>query len=171
MRTAVIPLLLAAVLLVTGCDAFRRLAGRPTAAELQAKKEHVLMEREAARQAVRDSIEKVRADSLLRVQEALDSLETLRTTGQAKSSRGLLAEAFPKRYAVVLGAFSVPENATRFAEKVKKAGYDARTVAFRNGRTAVYVNPTDREQEAFDSMEKVRQEDFCPQDVWILVNE
>ena len=49
-----------------GCDAFRRLAGRPTSDEIAAKQE-VIQREEAAHQARMDSlsrIEKAKADSL-----------------------------------------------------------------------------------------------------------
>ena len=74
MRKSVILLVLAVMTVVTGCDFFRVLAGRPTGKDIDARRVEIMKSEEAALQARLDSIrraeEKVVADSLA----ALDSL-------------------------------------------------------------------------------------------------
>ena len=72
MRYSVLISLVAASVLCTACDSFRRLAGRPTGADIAIKKARIELE-QAAHQARLDSlrvIQKAMADSL----ELLDSV-------------------------------------------------------------------------------------------------
>ena len=169
-RSLYVFLLLAAVIL-TGCDGFRRLAGRPTSDELARMQEEVLLRREAEHQA--------RIDSLRRVEQALtdslavlDSLRQMRGTVLNPSAMGgLFTTRLDYRYYIVVGAFTRRSNAEALLERVQKAGYVGTLISFRNGYNAVGICQTDHLPTAFDSLRKVRTEPFCPPDVWILVNE
>lgn len=158
----ILVLVLAATL--TGCDALRKLAGRPTEAQVEQMRQDLLAEREARHQA--------RLDSIRQVQQALeDSLEVLRESGVAKSSKGFLAKDYPHTYAIVLGAFKEQGNAEKLAATVRAAGYEAEVVRFRNGFNSVCASPTDDLNVAFRNLDRLFAEDFCPLDAWILVNE
>jgi len=173
MKGRILPAILLLILgisVLQGCDAFRRLAGRPTSDEIQAKREMILRE-EAAHQARMDSlsrIEKAKADSL-----AL--LDSLRKSGKmflsASSLRRANTAGLEKRYYIIIGAFSNADNASWLASKVAAAGYEAEKIPYGNGFTAVGVAGTDALAHLWDNLQKVSTESFCPKDVWILVNE
>ncbi len=158
------------VLVFTGCDSFRRLAGRPTSADIEAKRQEIEVE-EAAHQA--------RLDSLRRIQKAMaDSLELLDEIKASKimilsraNVKGLTASELSSRYYVVVGTFSSPDNAGLLAEKAAAAGYAPALIPFRNGFTAVGLDGTDKMASAWATLGKVKGEAFCPVDVWVLVNE
>ena len=84
MRKSLIPLLLAAALLLGGCDFFRSLGGRPTSADLEAKRVELARLEEQRHQARIDSmrrVEKAMADSLAALEgHLLDSLSQRRGT-------------------------------------------------------------------------------------------
>ena len=44
-------------------------------------------------------------------------------------------------------------------------------IPFRNGFTAVGCCPSDNLTEVYASLHKLREEEFCPADAWILNNE
>ena len=164
-------LLLVCVLSLTGCDGLRRLAGRPTGAELADKQARILAVQEAKHQARIDSmrrIEQALADSLA----VLDSLKQMRgTILNPAALGGLYTTKLDFRYYIVVGAFTVRSNAEKLLQRVQDDGYVGTLISFRNGYNAVGVSQTDNLPEAYAALKKVKEESFCPPDVWILVNE
>jgi hypothetical protein len=71
---------------------------------------------------------------------------------------------------VILGAFSQRSNAERLHKIVSEKDYAPLLISFRNGLIAVGVCPVNSLQEAMQCIRKVREESFCPADVWILDN-
>lgn len=135
---------------VTGCDFFRRLAGRPDSEWIEAKAESIRKEEEALR---------IRQDSLERARKAeADSLA-------AADSVRLANHRY--RFCVILGSFSSKENAERYVEEIAAKGYKCELLTFRNS-TAVGVCPTDDEAQAKKSLEELQRQDFCPNGAWIL---
>ncbi len=135
---------------VTGCDFFRRLAGRPDSEWIEAKAEAIRQEEEALR---------IRQDSLERARKAeADSLA-------AADSVRLANHRY--RFCVILGSFSSKENAERYVEEIAAKGYKGELLTFRNS-TAVGVCPTDDEAQAKKSLEELQRQDFCPNGAWIL---
>lgn len=153
-----------------GCDAFRRLAGRPTSDEIAAKQE-VIQREEAAHQARMDSlsrIEKAKADSLAILDEIKKSGEVFLPLA---SLRRADTKGLDKRYYIIVGAFCNADNASWLASKIANAGYEVVKIPYGNGFIAVGVGGTDALAHLWDNLRKVRTESFCPKDVWILVNE
>lgn len=135
---------------VTGCDFFRRLAGRPDSEWIEAKAEAIRQEEEALR---------IRQDSLERARKAeADSLA-------ADDSVRLANHRY--RFCVILGSFSSKENAERYVEEIAAKGYKCELLTFRNS-TAVGVCPTDDEAQAKKSLSELQRQDFCPNGAWIL---
>ena len=135
---------------VTGCDFFRRLAGRPDSEWVEAKAEAIRQEEEALR---------IRQDSLERARKAeADSLA-------AADSVRLANHRY--RFCVILGSFSSKENAERYVEEIAAKGYKGELLTFRNS-TAVGVCPTDDEEQAKKSLSELQRQDFCPNGAWIL---
>lgn len=171
MRKFLVFICFVTVLLATGCDAIRKLAGRPTAAEIEAKRIEILEAREAVHRARIDSLKKVEkalADSLA----LLDSLKQMKGTILNSSAiGGLFTTKLDYKYYIVVGAFTQRANAENLLKQVQKAGYVATMINFRNGFNAVGICNTDNLNQAFLSLKKVHKEKFCPDDVWILINE
>ncbi len=135
---------------VTGCDFFRRLAGRPDSEWIEAKAEAIRQEEEALR---------IRQDSLERARKTeADSLA-------AADSVRLANHRY--RFCVILGSFSSKENAERYVEEIAAKGYKCELLTFRNS-TAVGVCPTDDEAQAKKSLSELQRQDFCPNGAWIL---
>lgn len=135
---------------VTGCDFFRRLAGRPDSEWIEAKAEAIRQEEEVLR---------IRQDSLERARKAeADSLAVADSVRLANHRY---------RFCVILGSFSSKENAERYVEEIAAKGYKCELLTFRNS-TAVGVCPTDDEAQAKKSLEELQRQDFCPNGAWIL---
>ncbi len=135
---------------VTGCDFFRRLAGRPDSEWIEAKAEVIRQEEEALR---------IRQDSLEKARKAeADSIA-------AADSVRLANHRY--RFCIILGSFSSKENAERYIEEIAEKGYKGELLTFRNS-TAVGVCPTDDEAQAKKSLEDIQRQDFCPKGAWIL---
>lgn len=170
MKRIILLLVLAGTVALTGCDALRSLAGKPTSSDIRIKKDII------------DSLNTVhqaRIDSLRRIEKALaDSLAVLDSLKQSggtilnpSSMGGLFTTKLDYRYYVVIGAFTQRVYAENLLIKARNAGYIATMISFRNGYNAVGLSQTDHLEKAFASLKQIKEEPFCPKDVWILVNE
>ena len=154
----------------SGCDFLRRLAGRPTSEDIEAKRELIRQE-QAAHQARLDSlkrIEKAAADSL-------EMLDRIKNSGEMMLPVSTLRRAdamkLAHRYYIVVGAFSDSANAAWLAERIEKSGFEVVKIPYGNGFTAVGAAGTDSLAGLWDNLGKVKAAEFCPKDVWILVND
>ncbi len=146
---AIVLVVLAATAL-TGCDFFRRLAGRPDSEWIEAKAEAIRQEEETFR---------IRQDSLEKVRKAAsDSLAVIDSVRLANHRY---------RFCIILGSFSSKENAERYMEELAAKGYEGELIDFRNS-TAVGVCRTDDEVQVRKSLDELQRQDFCPKGAWIL---
>ena len=171
-------ILLAAVVMmtVTGCDFFRKLAGRPTSDEIEVKRLEMVadLEAKAARQkAIEDSL------ALVAKNEA-DSIEACRYIKENKvriyeASRlgGIVEDGVrPERYGryrIVVGAFKDQKNAQKKLTAVGNAGdFAPHFIRMRNGMIAVAACPVDQIQNALAGLKELQSAGACPEDGWIL---
>lgn len=84
---------------------------------------------------------------------------------------GFLSSNLKMRYYVVVGAFADKLNAEKLLLQAKEKDFDGVIVTFKNGLNAVCICPSNYIDKAFERLEKLKNESFCPEDVWILVNE
>ena len=140
--------LMAAALLLTGCDFFRSLAGKPTSKDLERMRQEALEQERLQRE--RDSLDRVRALELEQARAAAEN--PLDNT---------------ERYHVILGSFKVEGNAEKMYAALEKNGYKPLVLEFNNGFEAVSVAAYDDYREALRAMEDIKEYPFCPEDVWI----
>ena len=184
MKKSYILVLLLVMLTVTGCDFFRKVAGRPTTANIEAKKVEIAR------------VEKERAEAL-REQERLDSLRAAEQRARIEeetalrdslaapialkergcimydlsSLKGLASGELEHRYYVIVGSFRDGANADRFIRKIAADSVmQPVKVHFRTGMVAVGVCPRNKIAEMPSVVDEVRTRSFCPKDAWILVN-
>lgn len=122
----IIAVLALSVSLLTGCDFFRSILGKPTSSDI----ERIRLEQAERQKAVKDSLAAVRA--------AADS------AARAASYVRL------NRYYVILGAFYNQSNADRFTRTLKSLNYEVQVFDFRNGFHAVGVEGTDDLRVAYE---------------------
>ena len=100
----------------------------------------------------------------------VDSIRRMETAVRSLSEVGdLYTTSLDHRYYIIVGAFLKEANADAMLKTASDAGYVPVKIAL-NGFVAVGVSPADRLGDAFLSLKSVKREDFCPPDVWILVN-
>ena len=159
------------LLSLTGCDMFRKIAGRPTSADIEQLKVE-LCEKEMRYRARLDSLERekqILADSLA----VIDSLKQLGGTILSTTAHGgLFTTKLESRYYIIVGAFMRRSNAERLYRTISSTDrYKALIVNFRNGFNAVALAPSNTLKEAFSNLKAIKKEKFCPEDVWVLINE
>ncbi len=157
-----------AVTLVTGCDFLRSIIGRPTSDQIEAKR--VLIEKaECARQSIIDSLKSIQQKSTADSLAVLDSLARLNSTiREGRQVSEEVKSALGSRYFIIIGSFYSKENADRLCTAARSKGYSATLINYKNGFTAVGLNPSDKLVDIYESLVNIRQEKFCPADVWIL---
>ncbi len=165
------------VVMVTGCDFFRVLAGRPTSSEIEERRLEILRVEEAEHQARLDSIKRehqMMLDSIARL-DSLAVLDSIRQSGGSvlnpSSLGGLFATKLEARYYVIVGSFKSRENAEKMLKRVETAGYTPALISFRNGLNAVGVCPANNIKDAHKALRTVRKEKFCPAGAWVLIND
>jgi hypothetical protein len=170
-------ILMVAMMSLTGCDFFRSLAGRPTSEEIQAKRLEILRAQEVIEEARLDSLRRAK-QAILDSIAALDSLATLDSIRQQGGTilnpsklGGLFATKLETRYYIIVGCFRQRTNAELLLNKASERGYSPALISFRNGMIAVGLCPVNTIADALASLRDVKEEPFCPTDVWILVNE
>lgn len=171
MKRIVVILMFASLFAMTGCDFFRTLAGRPTSEEIEMKKIEILRQEQAVLQARLDSIrlqQKMVQDSIA----ALDSIKQHGGTilNPAKLG-GLFATKLEARYYIIVGAFKRRSNAESLLYQATYAGYSPALISFNNGMIAVGLRPCNTIVDAKEALVAIKKEEFCPNDVWILLNE
>ncbi len=167
-KLSVIVLLAASVTVLGGCDLLRKMAGRPTSEEIEAKRQLIESE-QAGHRGRLDSLEIMQAqisDSL----EILDSIKAMKSSiVEARQLSESVRRSLPSRYYVIVGTFGKADNAAKCASLAEKAGYTPTQIRYRNGFTAVGVCATDSLPEAFSKLSEIRGSGFCA-DAWILDN-
>ncbi len=168
MRTAkTIISLMAAIMVVTGCDWVRSQLGMATSQQLEAIRKE--QERLEAERRINDSIEKIISDSL-----ELTRKDTLKTPEQKGSSTAAPSrdESPAKvdtqnRYHVIVGSFKDYTNATRMVENLRKKGYSPSTMDFKNGFRVVSAAGYPNISTALTEMYKLIDQGFGTDDVWV----
>lgn len=172
--TLIFSFLAASLLLLSGCDFMRSLAGRPTSEDIEARA--ALIKRE-------QQILQARKDSALRVEEALkrtaDSLalcDSLQHCGFAvdrpERLGGIAPGTYGYRYSVIVGAFSTVENAQAFAASYKeKKGYDAILIPTLKGYKKVGICHTNDIFEFWESLQGLIESGYTHKEASILINE
>ena len=177
MRKSYFLVIIAMVFMVTGCDFFRQLAGRPTSEEIEVRRQEVQADIEA--KAVQ---EKARQDSLASIlKNEKDSTEAcvyieankIRVC-QASELRGIAEDGLTDQtlgtmYRVILGSFRSSENADKMLARVADSGdFCPHLIKMRNGMIAVAACPSDRIQNVVWGLKELQAHEVCPSDAWIL---
>lgn len=170
-------ILIPVALAATGCDFFRKLAGRPTSDQIAAMAEAIRLE-ESAR--IADSLRKALAepqeDSAAIAPAPATPATQAASTPTASSpvtAATTPAAAAPapagdlKRFYVVMASFGNSANANKYASILEAKGYPA-TILKRGSYQVVAVCGTDDEAAIKQSFDEIRRQDFCPQGVWII---
>ena len=171
-------LVLAVVLMtVTGCDFFRKLAGRPTSEEIEIKRQEMVADLKAKAERekeVQDSLvlaAKRVADSL----SASSYMEENNVRVHSDSSLGGIEEESSSvmeveaAYRVIVGSFKDKGNADKMAAKVAAAGdFNPHQVKMRSGMIAVAACPSDKIQNVVSGFKSLKMHKECPSDAWIL---
>lgn len=160
----------AAAMAVCSCDFFRTIAGRPTSADIEMMRQAQLAE-EVSRQVRLDSLaelERHLSDSLALIDEIRQTNGVVVRTADLS---GETAASLQKRYYIMVGTFSNKDNAMKVASKASAAGCEVTLIDYRSGFTAVGLNGSDNLIDAYNTLQTVREMDFCPKDAWILEND
>lgn len=173
------------LMMVSGCDFFRKVAGRPTSEDIQAKKAEIAKVEEeklikVREQARLDSLAEVARLAALAEEKAVaDSLAARAVLEQNKcvmydlnSLKGLASGELFHRYYIVVGSFRDSSNADKFMTDVAKDSLMAPVkMRFRTGMVAVGVCPRNKLTEIAEVIGYVKEQKFCPKDAWVLVNQ
>ena len=192
MKTKHILFFLSTLMFVSGCDFFRKVAGRETSSDIQEKK--ILIEQYEEKKLAWDleqeriQSEQARLDSIAEMERQIilaeevarqDSLVALDVLNQQncmmydlQSLRGLASGELSHRYYIMLGSFKTEANADKLISQVEKNSTSLQPVkiCFRNTMIGVGVCPRNKVVEIVDVLDDVKSHSFCPKDAWILVN-
>jgi len=175
MKHIVLPILtfVLMTLSLTGCDWVRKMAGRPTSADIEAIRRKIAAD-EAAVQAKNDSLAVVAAMRKQAVADSVAALDSFAVSGRyfrKPAELGGIKGDYPAKYAIAVGAFRKVANAQRLSEKFDAEIYSPSVVVSGMGLNIVLVCPANRIKDLYDSYAELRNNPLFPKDAWILVNE
>lgn len=153
--------LAAACLMAGGCDFLRKVAGRPTSAQIEAEVSHRAELEQQRLEAERDSISRVQEEA-----EAA-AIEVEEKEAESTETAAVAAPRMHGRYYVVVGSYREPRHAERKKKKMEAAGCKAVVTRVR-GLNVVAVCPSATRDEANRTMNRLRRRGLCPQSAWIL---
>ena len=172
-KTPLLISVLLTMIMVSSCDFFRHMAGRPDAAWIDAKKARIELAQHR-----KDSLEQARRDSAaLAARAAADSvqvLDSLRKAGKlrlASNVRSIPSSWLNSRWGVVVGAFGSETNAARLVSKFEAAGYGCRIYKTRSGLNIVLAAPCNRVADAIRAYRGIQKLPFASKECWVIVNE
>lgn len=169
-----LPLIFAYLLLsLSSCDAFRRLAGRPTSEDIAVIREKIRVDSiaradsEAALALQREAAAKLARDyeaGKRMIEEAGSFIRPLSQSSQIVSGK------IPAKYCIVVGSFRMHANALNQMSGIDPSLNPA-SVMCANGLEAVFVAASDNLLETASRIPDVRKQQVCPKDFWILEND
>lgn len=165
-RTTKLMLFVVTALVACGCDYVRMLAGRPTSADIAAKKERIEMA-ELRKKAVADSLAEVQR----RIKDSISVRELLEHQGRihnARDLRNFRQTALKPGYYIILGAFSNLSNADNLRQSALDEGVDVIMIDCPSGLHVISVEPEQDLVSAGSRMNSVSGFPFFPKDAWIL---
>lgn len=184
MKKSYILAMLVVMFTLAGCDFFRKVAGRPTSADIEVKKGQIARVEEEKAEAAREqarldslaaAVERQRLEEQKKISDSLDAHATLKAKGcmmyDLASLKGLSSGELEHRYYMIVGSFRDAGNADKFMSKVAEdPSMQPVRVSFRTGMIAVGVCPRNKIVEMASVIDEVRGKSYCPKDAWILVN-
>ena len=172
MRKCAVYILIFSILsCATGCDFLRRAAGRPVSADIEAKRE-LIRQDSLRRQAVADSLERIRLEREAYVADSLAVMDTLSSEGvfirRASEIPSMKGADLQARFWLVTGAFRNRTYADRLVLKLENAGFESRSVVPSKGLVTVLAAPSETIRGVFDSYRLYRSSSLYNPQVWIL---
>ena len=158
------------MLSLSSCDMFRKLAGRPTAADLNDKRIEMINQELIAHKSIIDSLklnEKKLLDSVAVLNAIIEGLPKMQATSKFG---GLYNTELGAAYYVIVGIFKDEKNAITLIDEASEQGYFPTIIKMKNGNNMVALAGSQSFSSALLSLMSVRREDFCPEDAWILLN-
>lgn len=189
------------LMMVSGCDFFRKVAGRPTSSEIEAKREHIakleigqqdecnekkeayaLPDTSLEKQVVADhnaqhlTAEVMKPDEEKAIADSLEAIEILKKNNcvmfNLSRHKGVSSGKLSHRYYIIVGSFRDAANADKFMTKVAQdPTMEPVKMHFRTGMDAIGVCPRNKLSEIADVIGYVKDQKFCPKDAWVLVNQ
>ncbi len=168
-------LLILAILCTSGCDFLRRVAGRPTSAELESKAERLEAARtekleaaraEKAKAAVQDSIKTVSPE---KIEASLKELGRMKVCISSEFRYGSPVKPIQYKYNVIAGVFRNTDSAAGIVEKAKAKGYGAFLIAFTAGVNAVCLAGADSPETFPGIIARAREDGLSPSDTWVYI--
>lgn len=158
------------VFLASGCDFFRKLAGRPDSAYIEAKRLYI-EQQEAEHRSRVDSVRELSSS----IADSLSLLDSIRIGRKAViEKRQLVSDGVQKlgaRYYIIIGSFSKESNAQKLAETARSNGFEPSLIRYKNGFTAVGICPCNRLSDVLAALDGLNGLSFVPKGVWVLDNE
>lgn len=154
-----------AVTLVTGCDFLRTVVGRPTSADIAAKK--MIVDKElSSKISASDTLAAAPSIDTVAARESIERADvSIRRSSQITDA---VRSSLGHRYFIVVGSFSSIENARKLSTLAANKGYASSLISCKNGFTAVGLAPSDNLADIYAALARVKNESFCPSDVWVL---
>lgn len=174
MKKVIRILLIFSILCISSCDFLRKVAGRPTEADLQAKAERIELRRQEVRDSISAALEALRAKQIQDSLEAVAVARSLDSLGVKLSSVFRFGEPQEKlgyRYNLIIGVFRNRFIADSKYQIASNRGFSPFLIPFNGGINALCLCSSDSLGDVLDVYITGRKANVCPSDAWVYVKE
>lgn len=173
MKKVIRILLIFSILYISSCDFLRKVAGRPTEAEIEARAVYI----EERRQEIQDSVfaswkaqrEAEVQDSILIAQTA-HRLDSMGVKLSAVFRFGQPQEQLKYRYNLIIGVFRTKSIVDSECKAASDSGFQPFLIPFNGGINALCLCGSDSLGVVADTYVAGRKAKICPRDAWVYVN-
>lgn len=168
-------ILILSFLALQSCDFLRRVAGRPTSDELQAKAHAIELRDKAVSDSLERERERVRQEIVAAEAARLDSLETVRQFEQmdvrlsSVFTYGEPLAPLQHKYNMICGVFRKPDVARKHFNKLDEIGFEPAFIEFKGGVKALCVASSDKLSDLYAVYVHGRQIKAIPANSWVYV--
>lgn len=168
-------ILILSFLTLQGCDFLRRVAGRPTSDDLQAKAHAIELRDKSVSDSLERERERIRQELVAAEAARLDSLETVRQFEQmdvrlsSVFTYGAPLVPLQHKYNMICGVFRKADVARRHFNKLEQIGFEPAFIDFEGGVKALCVASSDRLSDLYAVYVHGRNIKAIPADSWVYV--
>lgn len=171
MKKVIRILLIFSILCTSSCDFLRKVAGRPTEADLKVKAECLEHSRQEAQDSISAALEALRAEQIRDSLEAVGTLDSLGVKMSSVFRFGDPLEGLECRYNLIIGVFRNKSIVDAKCKVAAGSGFQPFLISFDGGVTALCLCGSDSLGDVLDACLAGRKANVCPSDAWVYVRQ
>ena len=157
---------------IVSCDFIRKLAGRPTSADIEEKAALIQERRQRTEDSIRvaKALAQARLDSVMHIDSVQCAIEDMGYKFSDRFAYGESLESLQHRYYLIIGVYRTARMLQLQVDAQRKRGYNTVSLSLEGGVKVLALYASDDIDELYCFLQQTRAEGACPADAWIYTN-